>query len=90
MMELLNQFPKNYSTIGTNSHKYVDPDGTLKNIKTLNFMNLKELLTKYHNVKENEAVALSDFLMPILEIYPENRATAAQMLNHYWLDMESE
>ena len=76
MMELLNIFPRNYSTIGTNSHKYLEKDGTLKNIKTLNFMNLKELLTKYHNVREDEAIALSDFLMPILEIYPEKRATA--------------
>ena len=76
MMELLNSFPRNYSTIGTNSHKYVDSDGSLKNIKTLNYMNLKDLLTKYHNVKEEEAIALSDFLMPILEIYPENRANA--------------
>ncbi len=76
MMELLNAFPRNYSTIGTNSHKYVDADGSLKNIKTLNSMNLKDLLTKYHNVKESEAKALSDFLMPILEIYPENRANA--------------
>jgi len=52
MMELLNAFPRKYSTIGTNSHRYVDSDGTLKNIKALNFMNLKDLLTKYHSVKE--------------------------------------
>lgn len=77
MMELLNKFPKNYSTIGTNSKKYIDEQGNLKRIKNLNFMNLKDLLCKYHNVKESEAKALSDFLMPILEIYPEKRATAS-------------
>jgi len=27
--------------------------------------------------------------MPILEIYPEKRATAKEMLGHYWLDMTS-
>ncbi len=90
MMELLYKFPKDYTTIGTNSRKYIDKDGSLKNIKNLNYLNLKDLLTKYHKVKEEEAKALSDFLMPILEIYPEKRANAADMLNHYWLDMESE
>ena len=90
MMELLNKFPKNYSTIGTNSHKYVGDDGNLKRIKNLNFMGLKDLLTHYHKVKESEAEALAEFLMPILEIYPEKRATAAQMLNHYWLDMKTQ
>lgn len=89
MMELLNKFPRNYSTIGTNSKKYVDENGNLKKIKNLNFMNLKDLLTHYHGVKEDEAEALSDFLMPMLNIYPEERARAEDMLNHYWLDMDT-
>lgn len=89
MMELLNKFPKNYSSIGTNSKKYVNEEGNLNKIKNLNFMNLKDLMMKYHGIKESEAQALSDFLMPILEIYPQKRATADEMLNHYWLDMET-
>ena len=89
MMELLNKFPNAYSTVGTNSKKYVDQYGNLKKISNLNFMGLKDLLTHYHKVKESEAVALTDFLKPILEIYPEKRARAADMLNHYWLDMET-
>lgn len=52
-------------------------------------MGLKDLLTHYHKVKESEAIALANFLYPILEIYPEKRARAAEMLNHYWLDMET-
>lgn len=52
-------------------------------------MGLKDLLSHYHKVKESEARALTDFLTPILELYPEKRATAAQMLNHYWLDMDT-
>jgi serine/threonine-protein kinase SRPK3 len=89
MMELLNKFPKNYATIGTNSKKYLNEEGNLNKIKNLNFMNLKDLMMKYHGIKESEAQALSDFLMPILEIYPQKRATAEQMLNHYWLDMDT-
>ena len=52
-------------------------------------MNLKDLLMKFHNVKDTEAEALSDFLMPILEIYPEKRASSKDMLDHPWLDMET-
>lgn len=52
-------------------------------------MGLKDLLTNYHKVKESEAKALMDFLMPMLTIYPQERAKAATMLNHYWLDMET-
>lgn len=89
MMELLNKFPRDYSTVGTNSKKYVDELGNLKKIQNLNFMGLKDLLTHYHKVKESEAKALTDFLLPILEIYPENRASAAETLNHYWLDMDT-
>jgi hypothetical protein len=40
-----------------------------------------------YRLKEAEAVGLSDFLSPMLEYYPERRATAQQMLNHYWLNM---
>lgn len=32
MMELLNKFPKVYSSVGTNSKKYVDENGNLKKI----------------------------------------------------------
>ena len=40
-----------------------------------------------YRIKENEATALSDFLLPMLEYFPERRATAQQMLSHYWLTM---
>lgn len=40
-------------------------------------MNLKDLLTHFHKVKAEESKALADFLLPMLEIYPEKRSTAA-------------
>lgn len=36
---------------------------------------------------EEEAKALTDFLRPMLNWYPEKRATAQQMLDHPWLKM---
>jgi serine/threonine protein kinase len=40
-----------------------------------------------YRIKESEALALADFLMPMLEYYPERRATAQSMLAHPWLNM---
>lgn len=43
-----------------------------------------------YKIKENEAEAFKDFMMPMLEYYPERRATAQEMLSHYWLDMPAD
>lgn len=40
-----------------------------------------------YKIKEHEAEGLTSFLMPMLEYYPERRATAQQMLAHPWLNM---
>jgi serine/threonine protein kinase len=40
-------------------------------------------------MKESEAAALTDFLMPMLQYYPEKRATAQSMLSHPWFNMPS-
>lgn len=36
-------------------------------------------------MKEKEARAFEDFMMPMLHCVPEKRATAQQMLEHPWL-----
>src|SRR5690349_14659574 len=40
-----------------------------------------------YRIKESEALALTDFLMPMLNYYPERRATAQNMLKNPWLNM---
>jgi serine/threonine protein kinase len=40
-----------------------------------------------YRMKENEAEALNDFIMPMLEFYPEKRITAQELLKHPWLNM---
>ncbi len=42
-----------------------------------------------YRIKEKEAISLTDFLLPMLNYYPERRATAQSMLNHPWLNMQS-
>ena len=89
MLELLNEFPRNWCTIGTNSKRYFDKDGRLKKIKSLRFWGLKDILIQRYKMAEEEAIALEDFLLPMLRILPQERATAEQMINHPWLNMTS-
>ena len=89
MMELLNRFPRNFSTVGTNSKKYVDATGSLRKVPKLNFMNLTELAMKKYKMLEAEAKALSDFLMPALRVYPQTRPSAWQVIRSPWLHMTS-
>jgi len=40
-----------------------------------------------YRMKEHEAEALNDFMMPMLEYYPEKRISAQELLKHPWLNM---
>jgi serine/threonine-protein kinase SRPK3 len=76
MMELLGRMPKNMALSGKNSKEFFNSKGALRNIAGLNFWPLKKVLMEKYKIKEAEAQAFSDFMMPMLEWYPERRATA--------------
>ena len=76
MMELLGRMPKNLALSGKNSRKFFDSRGGLRRIKGLSYWPLKKVLTEKYLIKENEAAALSDFLMPMLRWHHDKRATA--------------
>lgn len=76
MMELLGRMPKNMALSGKHSKKFFDKDGHLKRISGLNYWPLSKVLMEKYRIKEEEAKAFSDFLTPMLEWYPEKRATA--------------
>lgn len=89
MMELLGRMPKNLALSGKNSRKFFDSKGHLRRISGLNFWPLKKVLVEKYRIKEEEAMALADFLLPMLTWNHETRASAQEMLAHPWLDMES-
>lgn len=43
-----------------------------------------------YRIKEHEADALTDFIMPMLEYYPEKRISAQELLKHPWLSMPAD
>lgn len=76
MMELLGRMPKNMALSGKSSKEYFNSQGHLRNIQGLNFWPLKKVLTEKYKIKEKEAEAFAEFLQPMLEWYPEKRASA--------------
>jgi len=89
MMEILGKMPKNIAFSGRLSKRFFDKTGHLLKIRGLQHWPLKKVLMEKYRFIENEAEALADFLLPMLEWHPEKRATAKEMLEHPWLSMES-
>ncbi|EAS03134.2 Serine/Threonine kinase (macronuclear) [Tetrahymena thermophila SB210] len=83
--ELCKKFPKSFAKRGEKSKKYFDNNGNLRRIPQLQYWPLKSVLVEKYRLKEKEAKAFEDFMMPMLHCMPEKRATAEQMLNHPWL-----
>ena len=89
MMEILGRMPKNFGLSGKHAKRYFDDKGNLLKIKGLQHWPLKKVLMEKYKMKEEEAEQLADFLLPMLEWYPEKRATAQEMLSHPWLNLDS-
>jgi len=88
MMELLGRMPKSLALSGKNSKKFFDNRGHLRKISGLNFWPLKKVLVEKYRIKEDEAQAMADFLLPMLDWNHETRASAQDMLKHPWLNMK--
>lgn len=89
MMELLGRMPASLALSGKHSRKFFDSRGHLRRINGLGYWPLKKVLMEKYRIKEPEALALQDFLLPMLRWHHDRRATAQEMLNHPWLNMES-
>ena len=90
IIEAVGKMPKNFALSGLDSYKYFDKKGKLRRIKNLIYFPIKDILVKKYHFKEKEAKAFSDFLMPMLEYYPDKRASARDLLRHPWLNMPAD
>mmetsp|Transcript_7743 Transcript_7743/g.7193 ORF Transcript_7743/g.7193 Transcript_7743/m.7193 type:complete len:186 (-) Transcript_7743:247-804(-) len=86
--ELIGECPNvEFLLSGEDSEDFFDKKGKLKKIQSLKFWSLYHVLIEKYKLKELEAKGLNDFMMKMLQWEPSKRATAKDMLSHYWLKM---
>lgn len=83
MQELLGKYPKK---LAQQARAFFNRKGDLKHIHNLNYWDLKNVLVKKYHHTEEVAQQISDFITPMLDFFPQRRATAAECLAHPWLN----
>ncbi|KAK4535250.1 hypothetical protein CDCA_CDCA04G1275 [Cyanidium caldarium] len=89
-VELLGDIPLEVLNRGKYTREYFNRHGKLRNIKKLNFWSLEDVLHEKYKFAREEADAIADFLKPMLRLNPKERVTAAQALQHPWLQSDGE
>ncbi|ESK96782.1 serine protein kinase sky1 [Moniliophthora roreri MCA 2997] len=84
MVALLGAFPRRFLTSGKKTHEYFDEEGHLLHGAGLYNIAMEDLLPRTDHPFE-ELPTLADFLSKALIIDPEARWSAAQLLEHCWL-----
>jgi hypothetical protein len=84
--ELLGKIPKKMACTGKYSKNFFDRKGNLKHIKQLKFWPLESVLNEKYHFPIDEAKAVADFIVPLLDYDTKTRSTALQCLQHKWLD----
>lgn len=79
IIELLGLFPRSLSVTGKWSQEIFTRKGELRNIHRLRHWALSEVLKEKYHFAEAEAQRIANFLTPMLELTPENRANAGGM-----------
>ncbi|XP_071394493.1 LOW QUALITY PROTEIN: SRSF protein kinase 3-like [Centroberyx affinis] len=85
IIELLGPLPSQFALSGRNSKRFFNHKGQLRHISKLKPWSLCEILQDKYEWQHEEAVQFSSFLLTMLELLPEKRATAAQCLKHPWI-----
>lgn len=71
---------------GRYSRDFFNRYGDLRHIRRLRFWPLNKVLVEKYEFNEQDANAMADFLVPILDFVPEKRPTAGQSLLHPWIN----
>lgn len=77
--------PKRLALSGRYSKNFFDKKGNLKHIKQLKFWPVQEVLKEKYHFNKEDAVAVAEFMMPLLDFDPKSRATALDALRSKWL-----
>ncbi|KAK3715860.1 serine/threonine protein kinase, CMGC [Vermiconidia calcicola] len=86
IIELLGTFPKSLCIAGKWSQEIFNRKGELRNIHRLRHWALPDVLREKYHFSVEEAKRIADFLLPLLELLPSERANAGGMANHAFMD----
>uniref|UniRef100_A0A8C5I284 non-specific serine/threonine protein kinase n=1 Tax=Gouania willdenowi TaxID=441366 RepID=A0A8C5I284_GOUWI len=85
IIELLGKVPRKLILTGKYSKEFFTKKGDLRHITKLKPWGLLDVLMEKYEWSKEDAHSFSSFLLPMLDLVPERRATAAQCLTHPWL-----
>ncbi|KAJ3334092.1 serine/threonine protein kinase, CMGC group [Gonapodya sp. JEL0774] len=85
IIELLGHFPRHLALSGKYSNEIFNRRGELRHIHRLRFWKLSDVLTEKYRFTREEADDIANFILPMIEINPDRRATASEMVNSPWL-----
>ncbi|XP_061730802.1 SRSF protein kinase 2-like isoform X2 [Nerophis ophidion] len=85
IIELLGALPSQFTLSGKKSKMFFNQKGQLRHISKLKPWSLLEILLDKYEWPKDEATQFSSFLLTMLQLQPEKRATAAQCLKHPWI-----
>ncbi|KAJ3352806.1 serine/threonine protein kinase, CMGC group [Entophlyctis luteolus] len=83
--ELLGGFPKSVALSGKYSNEIFNRRGELRHIHKLRFWGISDVLQQKYHFSKREAEEIAGFILPMIEIRPERRATAKEMLENAWI-----
>ncbi|XP_051956967.1 SRSF protein kinase 1b isoform X2 [Xyrauchen texanus] len=85
IIELLGKIPRKLILNGKYSKEFFTKKGDLRHITKLKPWGLIDVLVEKYEWAQEEAQNFTDFLLPMLDLIPEKRATAAECLRHSWI-----
>jgi len=86
IIELLGTVPKSLCISGKWSQEIFNRKGDLRNIHRLRHWALPDVLREKYHFDVDEAKRIAEFLLPMLELQPAERANAGGMANHAFLE----
>ncbi|KAF2687370.1 kinase-like protein [Lentithecium fluviatile CBS 122367] len=85
IIELLGAFPKSLCMSGKWSQEIFNRKGELRNIHRLRHWALPDVLHEKYHFNSEDSKKVADFLLPMLELLPVDRANAGGMAGHEFL-----
>ncbi len=84
-MELLGRPPRRLIMDGKYSRTYFNRKGELRHINILKFWGLEDVFVDKYRFSRADAKGIAEFMLPMVEMDPNKRATSQEMLKHPWI-----